>query len=288
MDIANKQKTLTNIISDTDYSCFTGHFEKRKGSRLQFNLRESRIVFVLKGKVALSYGDGVHRILKNREMIVVAKDDLLVDFLEDTRMVCFVIDLGMMLHNSVFFDQLHKDDKCPCDASASLPVNKALVNYFGNFVDHIADDVERKSYLSLKAKELFFLLKAYYQRQELVAFFRPLLSNNLSFLNFVNNNYFKAKNVQELATICNYSLAGFEKKFQRVFGISVYQWMLKKKTLRIYHELTFSEKTLKEISEEQGFTSTSQLNDFCKRNLGLPPGKIREGVLNPAVFTPAE
>lgn len=130
----------------------------------------------------------------------------------------------------------------------------------------------------IKMQELFFLLKSYYKKEELKAFFLPLASSNSRFAYFVLNNYEGTKTVREFAEKANLSLSGFEKEFRRVFDTSPYRWMKQRKAQYLLGQISYSEKTFKEISEECGFSSTSQMNDFCKKEWGLPPGKIRKKV----------
>ena len=74
----------------------------------------------------------------------------------------------------------------------------------------------------------------------------------------------------------NYTVSGFEKRFKRVFGVSPYKWMNNQKAKMIFQQVRTTDLTLKEISANFGFTSLSRFNDFCKTNLGKPPGDIRE------------
>jgi len=135
-------------------------------------------------------------------------------------------------------------------------------------------------YFEIKTEELFHLLRGYYSNEELSLFLEPLVSEDVSFSNFVLTNYRKVKTVKEFSSLYTTSLSSFERKFKQVFGISPYQWMKDKKVQLVYHELNATDKPIKQIAEEQNFLSLPQFNDFCKKHLGFPPGKIRKlGVL---------
>jgi len=131
-------------------------------------------------------------------------------------------------------------------------------------------------YFELKIREFFYLLMKYYPTTELAQFLSPVLSNNSTFLYFIYRNYNKVKTAQELASLFGNSLSAFEKQFQKIFGIPVYQWMLQKKVRKIYHELKCTNQSLREIAHSYGFSSHTQFNDFCKKHLGDTPGKLRE------------
>lgn len=129
----------------------------------------------------------------------------------------------------------------------------------------------------LKVEELFYLMGITCSRDELESFFSPLLGSDASFTYFVLKNHDKARSVTELAERYNLGLSSFEKEFRRVFGDSPYRWMKRKKADRLLERIRHSGRQFKEISEEFGFSSITQLSDFCRRELGLPPGKLRNG-----------
>lgn len=82
--------------------------------------------------------------------------------------------------------------------------------------------------------------------------------------------------VDELASKCNMSYGAFRRKFQQVFGVSAGEWIRTQRVGDIEYLLYGSRLSLAEISEKAGFTSTANFNDFCVRNLGDAPGKLRE------------
>lgn len=129
---------------------------------------------------------------------------------------------------------------------------------------------------AIKIEELLLLLKGYYKEEERASFFGPQPAAGTQFAYFIYANYNKVKTVKELASKANLSLSSFDKEFRRVFRIAPYRWMKQKKTENIYNEVCYGRKPLKVISEEYGFSSPSQMNDYCKKEFGMPPGKIRE------------
>lgn len=157
-----------------------------------------------------------------------------------------------------------------------LEVKAPVKSYLSLLKDSLQRGVLASDYFEIKAEELFHLLRAYYTNDELSSFFEPLVSEDVSFSNFVLTNYRNVKTVKEFAVLYNTSLSSFERKFKQVFGISPYQWMKDKKVQLIYHELNTTDKSIKQIAEEQSFPSLPQFNDFCKKHLGFPPGKIRK------------
>jgi len=91
-------------------------------------------------------------------------------------------------------------------------------------------------------------------------------------------NYRDVNSVQELASLSNYSLSGFKKQFQRVFGTSASEWMSDQKAVLVFQDLNNSPLSIKELADNHGFSSVSAFSTFCQNKFGMPPGKLRLNV----------
>lgn len=91
------------------------------------------------------------------------------------------------------------------------------------------------------------------------------------------HNHLSCWSVSELALKTGYTTSGFEKKFKRVFQKSPHKWMTKQKKREIFHVINQTSMSITQISDLFGFSSTSNFNDYVKRNFGKPPGQLRAG-----------
>lgn len=157
-----------------------------------------------------------------------------------------------------------------------LPLNRPLGKYVDFLLKILADNVDNIHLFRLKVHEFFFLLKAYYTKEQVESFLSSLYKPDSAFAMFVLNNYRYVKTVYEFARLCNCSLSSFDKHFKQVFGISAYKWMMQKKKDYIYYQLKTTNKPLKQVAEETGFSSQPQFTDFCKKHLGASPGVLRK------------
>jgi AraC-like DNA-binding protein len=162
------------------------------------------------------------------------------------------------------------------DVWKPLDMKGQIYNYMQCLWAYLDEGFGGEHFCTIKTEELFLLFKRYYKDAELARFFGPLPTTHASFAYFIYTNYNKVRTVKELAEKSNLSLSGFEKEFRKVFHTAPYRWIKQKRTESIYYEICHGVKPLKVISEEYGFSSTSQMNDYCKKEFGLPPGKIRE------------
>ena len=134
-------------------------------------------------------------------------------------------------------------------------------------------------YLENKVNEVFYLLRSFYPEEELNPFFYKPLPQDNHFYEYVTANYNKFPTIAELASSMNYTLPEFEKRFFQAFDTSPHRWAINQKISKIFQEISSGNKKFNQISEEYGFSSPSAFNDFCRKYLNVPPGKIRKKML---------
>lgn len=249
-----------------------------------FSTSDNKIIFVLAGALVISYGLHKNKKLSQGQMVLLpAEVDVVATIVEDNTVIynlsirnpknlceCFSLDM-----------LLKEDDEASNEGEIFLlDADPKIVTFFQQWDTFVSDGLLCKYYLSLKIKELFYYLRAYHTKETLLLFFYPILSNDLRFSDFVMKNHTKVKTVQELADLANYSLSGFQKRFRKVFGMSAYNWMRTKKLKAIFHDITNTNQTFKEISSKFDFSSPSHFNDYCKENFGYTPGIIRREKIN--------
>lgn len=248
-----------------------------KDQKWEMTLVDNKIIFMMDGSMRFSYGKYTDRIFPKGKMMIltsgsritgIAEEEcyMIIIRLHNTKQLCDCFDLNLLLREK---------DKDFVSDLYFLDINERVETYLDFLNTCVNDGLKCTFYFELKSKELHFLLRAYYSKKDLLYFFYPLLSHDITFSDFVIKNHFKTKTVQELADLSNYSLSGFQKRFKKVFGISAYHWMKDERSKTIYHEINSTEKSFKEISDEFGFSSPSHFNDFCKSQFGATPGKIR-------------
>ena len=254
--------------------------EKRilnKDQRWSFSAIDNKVIFILKGSLDFSFGEFTNRNITDGKMMLLpsgseiisqAKEEcsILIIRLHNTKQLCdcFSLDLLLREEKSGFKPNLYY-----------LDINERIASFISFLDECMHDGLKCTYYFELKSKEFYFLLRAYYTKMDLLGFFYPLLSKDISFSDFVIKNHYKTRTVQELADLSHYSLSGFQKRFKKVFGVSAYHWMKDERSKSIYHQINSTDKAFKEISDEYGFSSPSHFNDFCKIHFGSTPGRIR-------------
>lgn len=247
--------------------------------KYNIDILENKIVIIRRGLLTYSFGSHLNETLASGNMIIIpAGFRFTSKALEDSEILIFRIRTNVELCERFALEQLlqEKEENEIFTEIGVLNANEVITEYVGSLVGHITSGLRCFYFYEIKIKELLFLLRGYYPKKELLHFFYPLLSNDLSFSNFIMQNYHQVRTVKELADLTNYSLSGFEKHFKKVFGVSASQWMRSQRAKIVYHDINNGNKTFKEISYHHGFTSPAHFNDFCKLHFGATPGQIRK------------
>ena len=243
----------------------------KKGEIFNLIFDNCRIVIVRKGEINCSL-HGYKEKLADRDSIFLVPSGykLSLNFAEDSSLMIITIDQRPVLQG---LDRYIKED----ENSLFLVKSKAIINDFINSLDsYIAHGINSPELYKAKTTELLFLLENFYDKQVLAAFFALYLTDDYSFKEQVRLNHMKVKTVGQLADLLHYSYSGFNKRFKRVFGVSAYGWMQQQRARLVYRELLLSEKPLKEISLDYSFVSLSHFNEFCHKELGASPSRIRK------------
>lgn len=256
----------------------------KTNEEFNIDILENKIVIIRNGLLNFSFGSHLNQTLMSGNMIIIPAGFRFTSIaLENTDILIFRIRTHVELCERFALEQLllEKDNNDTFTEVGVINSNQIISEYVKNLVGHITAGLRCFYFYEIKIKELLFLLRGYYPKKELLHFFYPLLSNDLSFSNFILQNYHQVRTVKELAELTNYSLSGFEKHFKKVFGISASQWMRNQRAKIVYHDINNGNKTFKEISYYHGFTSPAHFNDFCKLHFGATPGQIRKRKFHP-------
>lgn len=253
--------------------------EQSKGEQVERVLADSEIVFLVSGEIRLSYGKHIGLAISSGSIMFLPPGSrITADTLEDARLVVCRIRGVLQLCECLPLESLHKEFGYikDCDFHI-LDIKERIYEYVDHFVKCLDDGLRCTYYYATKMKELFFLLRAYYTKRELAAFFAPILSPDSQFMDLMYRNLDKARSVQELIEISRYSPSGFKKQFQRVFGMPASEWLSQHKAALIFHELNTTKVSFKEMAYRYGFASVSSFSSFCRNKFGTPPGMIRSG-----------
>ena len=253
-----------------------------KGEELSF-YGCAKILFLLKGKI-LHNLDRKISILEEKNFVLLPNNNkCIIQVKEDAHILTINLHKKMYFCHIFSIEMLYnlKKGKGLYNTYAyQLKINDVLFGFLNNLIKTTNDGLRCEHFLELKQKEIFFYLRMYYPKQELLYFFSPVLNNDLDFINLIHRNYCPKTNIQELAKKTNYSLSGFKNRFLKVFNVPPYKWLTREKAKSIHYDINISKITFKEIAFKYGFSSQAHFSKFCKNVFNSTPSKMREENIN--------
>ena len=279
MKLLYKKEHTTCIYYDNGTEPQIAVKEIYKGLPFDGYSQQCKIVFVLNGSATYKLRGLVLAELQEGQILLVAPDKhfsistketakLLVICLTQISSLCECFPLENLL--------VHRDENR--QDITLLDANEAIEIFVTGLISNIKQGVRCKYYLETKSKELFYLLRAFYPKEQLAHFFNEMLQIDAHFYYFVKQNYKNVNSIPELAKMMGMKQLTLEKRFKEIFGMPPYKWIIEQKSRDIHHALCTSNTPLKELVVQYGFASKSSFSDFCKKNLGAPPGRIRGNI----------
>ena len=261
-----RQGSLAEILKTEN-----GRVYERESSELE-------LVFILEGQLFLSTKDSSHFLIRKNEFTILPSGtQLRMEAAESgSAFFCKIIreiDFCDILKLEGFLQYTRRME----GGCATLSLCPPISRFLDSFIPCLRDQLRCKHYIALKVSEFLILLRTYYPKEQVAAFFRPILSSDQLFRNFAYKNALTGKSVTELARLSHMSVNGFLHRFKRLFGCTPSEYISREKAKNIRYDLLCSNLPIKEISERYGFGAVPTFNDFCKKALGKTPGQIRMG-----------
>jgi AraC-like DNA-binding protein len=238
------------------------------------NLSEPLIFFLMEGNVRLTINYTDVYVVNQFEMFLLP--DALhckIEALEQSQIMICSLSIEFLFSEKRLAEKLPCEDDAQEEIIKKLPISETILQFILLLYKCIKEGLDSDYFFDLKRNELYMLL-LYYEEREFTQFLQSVLSKDIQFKQFILNNYFLVKNVQELAALANYSTSGFIKKFRKIFDESPYKWMQKQKAAKILIETKRGVKTLQEIANEYKFSSYQHFSAFCKAMFGFSPTEI--------------
>lgn len=154
---------------------------------------------------------------------------------------------------------------------------KTILFYFEN------PSLVTEELIVLKIKELILLLiRTEENSHQIRMIFRELFSPiQVNFMEVIESNLYEDLKLQELASLCQMSLASFNRKFKEIFKESPANYLKKEKIEKAKRLLAGTEMRVTEVSWDCGFGEVSHFTKVFKSLTGMAPLKFREVMIRP-------
>jgi AraC family transcriptional regulator, exoenzyme S synthesis regulatory protein ExsA len=154
------------------------------------------------------------------------------------------------------------------------PLMKSFIESINYMLDNpsIADE----NLIITKLKELLLLLSKSGQASSINTFVNALFEpQQYNFNEIINRNIYSNLSLNELAYLCNVSLATFKRKFEGFYQESPAKYILRKKLENACNLLSLKSKSISEIAYECGFESISNFDKAFKKVFQQTPSDYR-------------
>lgn len=238
---------------------------------------ESTILFLLDGEIVITK-DCVNFIIHDKEMIVIPPFTSVFINSNKAEGICYRFSKPIQFCSELSLEQLFdfsQNEVYPKLDISKLTIDSLLYDYLCCVKSIINEGVHCMQFHEALASHIFIIIRAFYSKNELRAFFNTLLTKNMEFKSYILENCDNIDNNKVIAEKLNMSLSTFNRKFRESFNESPHKWLTRIKAEKIYKELVSTDSSLTEIAYNNNFSSISYLVTFCRHHFNDTPNGIR-------------
>ena len=282
----NKKSSINNLLYIKEHLSCRNYFEKVENGfkYIEFTCEEvileeqiswNYLLFVLEGECIINCNQFRNRMFQKGMIVLLPKMAMAeIKVTAGTKLLSLSFDVPLNICDKFILQSLSSIcDKLeynfqPLRIRYPLPPYLEVVRYC------LTNKMDCGHFHALLQQELFFLLRGFYMKEELALLFYPIISTELSFKDFVIDNYSKVSNVNDLISLSNMGKSSFYSKFKEVFGMSAKQWLLKQQDMHIISKVMATETTVIELMEEFKFESQAHFTHYCKQHFDCTPREL--------------
>ena len=207
--------------SDTGFSCH--QLDKDDVYQID-NSKSSCALFVIQGRVNFDLGKSYEGEMEQRQMLYIPQNmKAQIESITGSRCILLFWDKHISTCDKLFLSSLSIKENDTDTNDVILPIKKPLMNVLESVNLYLNARLLCRHMHLLKQQELLLVLRGFYTKKELAAFFSASTNIRESFERFVLDNYRKADSVKELADLYHISERSFNRKFHSCFGESPYK-----------------------------------------------------------------
>lgn len=274
------QNNIPNNLISSSETIFSIHTYKKNTSKSFIKEDRNRVLFIIKGECDFKYNEILEFSLSAKYFFFLSiNDSCLLHFKSDTSILSLHFD---WINNDYFRETIHQLTPYAATLHNSsftpLIFNSFIDAFTKNMCECINHQLHISRFFEIKSEEVFFLIQAFYSKDELIRFFYGILKKDTEFANTVTQNFIVSQTIEELAFITNCSISTFKRKFKETFNDTPHNWIIRQKAKFIYRDLGNQNLPLSVISDKYRFSSFSHFSTFCKQRFGAPPSEIRKRI----------
>lgn len=241
------------------------------------HLTQHFVLFVLKGQIEVSCRHYEGRNVSEGHMIFLSRAGYMHISAteEDSALLFFGFDEITIRTNESLMDFLTSHGNLKAHSNNALPVKKDMMDIVDRVVNQIRKGrIKNAAICQAWHTELFITFITYYTKSEVTDFFRPLVSTNISFRDFVENNYTEVDcNAERLIRYSGMSRGTFLKTFKEEFGTTPKHWLTDRFKKELEYWSSLPNATTSYVASKLGITDV-RLCQFTRKHYGITPQQL--------------
>ena len=255
-----------------------------KSEEKEVSVNNNEIIFLVEGQLKYTFNDSPEYKVVKGEMLFFpaggqyhykAKTDVVLIILRLVKALklCEAFSIEKLCNFKSYSNDFHLRTK---NRFGVLNINPQIWQFLDGLKGRLADDLKCQGYFEVKIRELFYLFKKYYSKEELRDFFSFILSEDTVFSEHIRLRWQEFGSIGQMAESMYLSHKQFSKRFISIFGTTPQKWVMETKANIIYNEIVQTNKPFKQIAAENGLGSDTHFTWFCKKAFSQIPSEIRK------------
>lgn len=192
------------------------------------NTNHYYIVMIISGEVNASCKLYKNKLIKSGTMAFIPRGSkMVIRALVDTNILLFGFTTTIIRTDNEMLEYFCTHAGKKDYTFNTLPICSAMSNFLKLIGAQIHEKKLKHSGICHVWNTYFFhMMVAYYNKDEITAFMRPIISGGADFKSFIENNYLEADgNVSKLITLSGLSVMTFKTRFKATYGMTAKQWL---------------------------------------------------------------
>ena len=192
------------------------------------NTNHYYIVMIISGEVNASCKLYKNKLIKSGTMAFIPRGSkMVIRALVDTNILLFGFTTTIIRTDNEMLEYFCTHAGKKDYTFNTLPICSAMSNFLKLIGAQIHEKKLKHSGICHVWNTYFFhMMVAYYNKDEITAFMRPIISGGADFKSFIENNYLEADgNVSKLITLSGLSVMTFKTRFKATYGMTAKEWL---------------------------------------------------------------
>lgn len=276
------EEHVTCLNYQSDRACTFKYHSLSSSEKLEWKCDLNSIVFVLSGHIKITLGIFSRCSFFKGDIILLPciEDKAALEVKEDSVLITCSFDVPYNVCDKLIFTNCVLPPERKYDFSP-VHINEVMWIFLDLLSSCLQERINCKHFHAIMEKEMFFLFKYFYNKEELAALFHPLCGESFTFKKSVLENYQKARGVHELAQLLNMSRSMFDTKFKQEFSMPPATWMRMQLASRLRYAAAEPGVSVSQLIELSNFHTPSAFSRFVREQFGCSPTELiqRKGIV---------